>query len=77
MIGLIAVTGVDLVRSALVNLPALMIFVASLVLLYRWHAKIAALVVVLGAGSWGCFFRWCLDKPWWYDLHSSREKECP
>jgi chromate transporter len=56
VISLIAVTGVDLVRSALVNLPALMIFVASLVLLYRWHAKIAALVVVLGASVLGLLF---------------------
>jgi chromate transporter len=56
VIGLITVTGVDLVRSALVNLPALMIFGASLVLLYRWHAKIAALVVVLGASVLGLLF---------------------
>ncbi len=56
VIGLIAVTSVDLVRAALVNLPALLIFAASLVLLYRWHAKIAALVVVLGAGGLGLLF---------------------
>jgi chromate transporter len=56
VIGLIAITGLDLVRAALVNLPALGIFTASLVLLYRWHAKIAALVVVLGAGGLGLLF---------------------
>ena len=56
VIGLIAVTGLDLVQAALVNLPALIIFAASLVLLYRWHAKIAALVVVLGAGGLGLLF---------------------
>ena len=56
VIGLIAVTGLDLVQAALVNLPALVIFAASLVLLYRWHAKIAALVVVLGAGGLGLLF---------------------
>jgi chromate transporter len=56
VIGLIAVSGIDLVRAALTNLPALGIFAASLVLLYRWHAKIAALVVVLGAGGLGVLF---------------------
>ena len=56
VIGLIAVTGLELVQAALVNLPALGIFAASLVLLYRWHAKIAALVVVLGAGGLGLLF---------------------
>ncbi len=60
VIGLIAVTGLDLVRAALVNLPALIIFVASLALLYRWHAKIAALVVVLGASVLGLFFQYWL-----------------
>jgi hypothetical protein len=44
------------VRAALVNLASLIIFVASLVLLYRWHAKIATLVVVLGAGVLGLDF---------------------
>ena len=56
VIGLIAVTGFDLVQAALVNLPALGIFAASLVLLYRWHAKIAARVVVLGASVLGLLF---------------------
>jgi chromate transporter len=60
VMGLIAVTGLDLVRAALVNLPALGIFAASLALLYRWHAKIAALVVVLGAGGLGLLFSWVL-----------------
>jgi len=60
VMGLIAVTGLELVRAALVNLPALGIFAASLVLLYRWHAKIAALVVVLGAGGLGLLFSWVL-----------------
>jgi chromate transporter len=56
VIGLIAVSGIDLVRAALTNLPALGIFAASLILLYRWHAKIAVLVVVLGAGGLGALF---------------------
>ena len=56
VMGLIAVSGVDLVRAALVNLPALGIFAASLALLYRWHAKIAALVVVLGSGGLGLLY---------------------
>jgi chromate transporter len=61
VMGLIAVSGLDLVRAALVNLPALGIFAASLALLYRWHAKIAALVVVLGAGGLGLLFSWVLN----------------
>jgi chromate transporter len=56
VIGLIVVTGIELVRTALVNLPALVIYTASLVLLYRWHAKIAALVVMLGARGLGWLF---------------------
>jgi chromate transporter len=56
VMGLIAVSGIDLVRAALVNLPAMGIFAASLLVLYRWHAKIAALVVVLGAGALGLLF---------------------
>jgi chromate transporter len=56
VIGLIAVSGLELVRAALTNMPALGIFAASLALLYRWHAKIATLVVVLGAGGLGLIF---------------------
>ncbi len=56
VIGLITVTGLDLAQAALINLPALIIFAASLILLYRWHAKIAAFVVVLGAGGLGLVF---------------------
>jgi chromate transporter len=56
VMGLIAISGIDLVRAALVNLPALGIFAASLVLLYLWHAKIAALIAVLGAGGLGLLF---------------------
>lgn len=56
VIGLITVSGIDLVGAALTNLPALGIFTASLILLYRWRAKIAVLVAVLGAGGLGVLF---------------------
>ena len=50
VVGLIAATTITLFPEAVSNLPALIIFALSLLVLYRWHAKAAAAVVILGAG---------------------------
>lgn len=52
-VGLIAVTAVVLARHAVVDVPALAIAAVALLVLYRWHAKLAVLVVVLGAALAG------------------------
>jgi len=56
VVGLIAVTAIDLFRSAVTDLPALAIFSAAFLVLYRWKAKAAIAVVVLCAGLLGLFF---------------------
>lgn len=53
VVGLIAVTAVRLARVAIIDGWTLAIFAIALTVLYRWHAKLAILVVVAGAGIAG------------------------
>lgn len=53
VVGLIAATAVELLGAALPDLPAVLIFVLSLVILYQWKTKAAVAIVVLGAGLLG------------------------
>jgi chromate transporter len=57
VVGLIAATTIELAQTAIKGvpkfLPALVIFILSLAVLYLWKAKIAVLVVVLSAGLLG------------------------
>jgi chromate transporter len=53
VVGLIAATALGLARVALTEPVMWLIFAASLLILYRWRAKQAVLVVVLGAGLVG------------------------
>ena len=53
VVGLIAATSYDLFKSAITDVPAVVLFLLSLVVLYRWNAKAAVAVVVLGAGVLG------------------------
>jgi chromate transporter len=56
VVGLIAATVPILGRAAIANVPALLIFGIALIVLYRWKARSAVAVVVLGAGLIGLFF---------------------
>ena len=56
VVGLIAATTIVLLRAAITDLPALLIFTVGLVLLFRWTAKATIPVVVLGAGVAGWLF---------------------
>lgn len=53
VVGLIAATTVDLLGAALPDMPAVLIFIVSLVVLYKWKAKAAIAVIVLAAGILG------------------------
>jgi chromate transporter len=57
VVGLIAATSFKLLGSAIPDVLSGILFVFALVLLYRWRAKAAVAVVVLGAGlirrRWG------------------------
>ena len=53
VVGLIAATAVELLGAALPDLPAVLIFTLSLVVLYIWKSKAAVAVVVLMAGVLG------------------------
>lgn len=53
VVGLIAATTIGLFRAAIIDLPALGIFIGSLILLYQWKAKAAVAGIVLGAGIVG------------------------
>ncbi|MEW6405296.1 MAG: chromate efflux transporter [Chloroflexota bacterium] len=53
VVGLIAVSAFGLFRSAVMDLPALLIFGATLLVLYFWKSKAAIAVVVLCAGLLG------------------------
>ena len=53
VVGLIAVTAVLLIRVAVTDVWTLIIGLAAVLLLYRWHAKLAILVAVVGAGIAG------------------------
>jgi chromate transporter len=53
VVGLIAATTIVLLRSAIVDLPALVIFGVGLFILFRWKSKMNVPVVVLGAALAG------------------------
>ena len=53
VVGLIAATTVQLLLVALPDIPAVLIFILSLIVLYKWKAKAAVAGIVLGAGLLG------------------------
>jgi chromate transporter len=53
VVGLIVVSVVGLIRDALPDILAIIIFALGLAILYRWKSKAAVLVVVLGGGLLG------------------------
>ncbi|MGQ0603227.1 MAG: chromate efflux transporter [Anaerolineales bacterium] len=53
VVGLIAATAIGLLREAIPDVPAALIFGLALVTLYRWKAKAAVAGVMLGAGLLG------------------------
>ena len=53
VVGLIAATAVQLLFVALPDIPAAIIFILSLIVLYKWKAKAAVAGIVLGAGLLG------------------------
>jgi chromate transporter len=53
VVGLIAATAVGLLRAALPDWPALIIFALALLALYRWKAKAAIAGIMLASGALG------------------------
>ncbi len=53
VVGLIAATAVQLLRVALPDIPAIFIFILSLIAVYQWKAKAAVAGIILGAGLLG------------------------
>lgn len=53
VVGLIAATTIVLLRAAIVDIPALIIFGVGLFILFRWKSKMNVPVVVLGAAVLG------------------------
>ena len=53
VVGLIAATTLVLLRSALVDIPAVAIFAVGLLVLFRWKSKMSVPVVVLSAALAG------------------------
>lgn len=53
VVGLIAATTLVLLRTAITDLPALVIFAIGLVVLFRWKSKLNVPVVVIGAAVAG------------------------
>lgn len=53
VVGLIAATAIQLLPATVTDLPRAAIFLAALVVAYRWKAKWAVLVIVAGAGLLG------------------------
>lgn len=53
VVGLIAATAVQLLIVALPDIPAILIFVLSLIAVYQWKAKASVAGIVLGAGLLG------------------------
>jgi len=58
VVGLIAATALQLLQTALPDLPAIGILVLSLLVLYRWKAKAAIAGIMLGAGLLGLLVHW-------------------
>jgi chromate transporter len=56
VVGLIAVTTLTLARPAIPGWPAAVLFVAALVVVYRWKSKLAIPAIMIGAGLIGWFW---------------------
>ena len=56
VVGLIAVTTLTLARPAIPGWPAAVLFVAALVVVYRWKSKLAIPAIMMGAGLIGWFW---------------------
>ena len=54
VVGLIVVTTIGLFQAAVTDLPSLGIFLAALLMLYRWKTKAVIPIVMLVAGLVGC-----------------------
>jgi chromate transporter len=57
VIGLIAAVTVDLVGEGVVDVPSAILALAAFAILYRFHAKLTVLVVVLGCGAIGALLQ--------------------
>ena len=53
VVGLIAAVTVEIVENAVVDVPSAVLAVLAFAALYRFHAKVTVLVVVLGCGAAG------------------------
>lgn len=60
VVGLIAATALQLLLVALPDVPAVVIFLLSLVAVYQWKAKAAVAGIVLGAGILGLLVKMLL-----------------
>ena len=56
VVGLIAATAWGLFREAVTSVPALVIFLLSLLAVYRWKARAAVVGIMAGAGALGWIF---------------------
>lgn len=57
MIGLIAAVTVEIAGEAVVDVPSGILAAGAFLLLYRFHAKLTVLYVVLGCGITGALLR--------------------
>jgi chromate transporter len=60
VVGLIAATALQLLLVALPDIPAIIIFILSLIAVYKWRAKAAVAGIVLGAGLLGLLVKMLL-----------------
>jgi chromate transporter len=60
VVGLIAATALQLLRVALPDIPAVIIFILSLLAVYAWKARAAVAGIVVGAGLLGLLVRYAL-----------------
>lgn len=57
VVGLIAATAIQLLFVAVPDIPAIVIFLLSLIAVYRWKAKAAVAGIILGAGLLGLLIK--------------------
>jgi chromate transporter len=53
VVGLIAATTIGFLQTTLIDIRTVMIFLAALIVLFRWRSKFAVAVIMLGAGAAG------------------------
>lgn len=58
VVGLIAATALQLLRVALPDIPSVIIFALSLIVVYAWKAKAAVAAIIIGAGLLGLLVRY-------------------